>query len=233
MPRFFVSQDTFPNITGSDVHHIKNVLRLKPGETIELCDGLGKVYEAKILDMDNNQVNCRIISETQTNAEPAVKVTLAQCLPKGKKMDLIVQKATELGATKIIPVLAERSVSKAYKISRWQKIAREAAEQSGRAIIPEVQETTSLKQLLAQAKNFDLALIPWELEKDNNLKKVLLNKTPKSILVVIGPEGGFSQSEINQAKEVGFKPISLGPRILRTETAGLATLASINYHFDQ
>jgi len=233
MPRFFVSQDTLPNITGSDVHHIKNVLRLKPGETIELCDGLGKVYQAKILDVDNNQVNCQIVSEIQTKAEPIVKVTLAQCLPKSKKMDLIIQKTTELGVTKIIPVLAERSVSKADKISRWQKIAREAAEQSGRAIIPEVAETTSLKQLLAQAKNFDLALIPWELEKENNLKKVLLNKTPKSILVAIGPEGGFSQNEIQQAKEAGFVTITLGSRILRTETAGFSLLAALNYHFDQ
>jgi 16S rRNA (uracil1498-N3)-methyltransferase len=148
-------------------------------------------------------------------------------------MDLIIQKTTELGVTKIIPVLAERSVSKADKISRWQKIAREAAEQSGRAIIPEVAETTSLKQLLAQAKNFDLALIPWELEKENNLKKVLLNKTPKSILVAIGPEGGFSQNEIQQAKEAGFVTITLGSRILRTETAGFSLLAALNYHFDQ
>ncbi|MBI5400464.1 16S rRNA (uracil(1498)-N(3))-methyltransferase [Candidatus Saganbacteria bacterium] len=233
MPRFFVPRAALSNITGSDVHHIKNVLRLKPGDPIELCDSSGKVYDARILEINDDRINYRIISEKPTAAESPIKVTLAQCLPKGKKMDLIIQKATELGVAKIIPVLSERAISIGEKPARWQKIARAAAEQSNRAIIPEVRAAISFKDLLPLAENFDLALIPWELEKERTLKNILNKKKPAQILILIGPEGGFSQTEVKLAQAASFISITLGPRILRAETAGLAALAMINYQFGQ
>ena len=147
-------------------------------------------------------------------------------------MDFIVQKCTELGVSEIIPVVSERSVAKGEKSGRWQKIAKEAAEQSGRALIPKISALTDFKSLLKKKNEFDLALIPWELEKTNKLKAILQNSSPKNIIILIGPEGGFSSQEIEQAKAAGFIPVSLGKRILRAETAGLAILSMIMYELD-
>jgi 16S rRNA (uracil1498-N3)-methyltransferase len=229
MHRFFVAQDQIPVISGSDVHHIKNVLRMKAGDPLELLDGTGQIYSAKISEIKKDKVICDLVSSKHEEKELKVKVTLAQCLPKAKKMDLVVQKCTELGVHEIIPALSERSISKAEKQERWKKIAREAAEQSGRSTIPEILPLTKFEEVLKIKEKFDLALIPWELEKETSLKKVLTNYQTNRLLILIGPEGGFSRSEIELARSAGFIPVSLGPAILRTETAGMAMLAMINY----
>lgn len=232
MPRFFVPKDQIPEITGSDAHQIKNVLRMQKGDTLEILDGAGAVHQAKITDIRAGKVICEITSSASQDNEFKVKITIAQCLPKGKKMDLIIQKCTELGADKIIPVLSERSIAKADKLERWQKIAKEAAEQSGRSTIPEVTPLMHFDEVLKLMVNYDLALIPWELEKEKNLKSLWSEVCGlRSVVILVGPEGGFSHQEIEQAKAAGFKPISLGKNILRTETAGMAILAMLSYAF--
>lgn len=229
MHRFFVTQDQIPVISGSDVHHIKDVLRMKAGDPLELLDGTGQIYSAKISEIKKDKIMCEVISSQVEEKALKLKVTLAQCLPKAKKMDLIIQKCTELGVYKIIPVLSERSISKAEKQERWKKIAKEAAEQSGRSTIPEIAPLTGFENVLKIKEKFDLALIPWELEKENSLKNALTTHQPNNLLILIGPEGGFSRSEIGLARSAGFIPVSLGPAILRTETAAMAMLAMINY----
>jgi len=240
MHRIFVPKEQIPIITGSDIHQIKDVLRLKVGNEIELLDGSGKVYLAKIKSITNEKIITEIISTSQNTGENKIKVTLAQCLPKAKKMDLIIQKCTELGVHRIIPVLSERSIAKGEKLERWKKIAKEAAEQSGRSTMPEISNLTNFEDLLKLRKDYDLALIPWELEKEKSLKSLLTTQPPcpelcrgaNNLLIIIGPEGGFSAAEINLAKESGFTPVSLGKRILRTETAGMAILAMLSYEYD-
>ncbi|OGB87426.1 hypothetical protein A3H38_04745 [candidate division WOR-1 bacterium RIFCSPLOWO2_02_FULL_46_20] len=236
MHRFFVPQEQIPTITGSDAHQIKNVLRLKVGEKIELLDGSGKVYFATIENIGKDKVVCNIIEHRTPNTEDRTQITIAQCLPKAKKMDLIIQKCTELGVSQIIPTLSERSIAKADKPERWSRIAREAAEQSGRLTIPIIAPLTKFEDVLKIKKDFSLALIPWELEKEKTLKSVLPDNRISGypvILILIGPEGGFSRVEVEHAKSTGFIPISLGPRILRTETASLSILSIINYEYEQ
>lgn len=236
MHRFFIAQDQIPVITGSDVHHIKDVLRLNVGDQLELLDGTGKIYSAKISKIKKDKIVCQILSSGAREVEPGLKVTLAQCLPKARKMDLIIQKCTELGVHQIVPTLSERSIARGEKLTRWRKIAREAAEQSGRSVIPEIFSLSSFEDVIKMNGQFDLKLIPWELEKENTLKNTLATGRPADrktgrLLVLVGPEGGFSQKEIESARSAGFIPISLGPRILRAETAGMAILSMINYEY--
>ena len=233
MPRFFVSQEQIPVITGSDAHQIKNVLRLKVGDELELLDGSGKVYFAKISEIEKEKIVCQIIKTKEDKPSATVSVTIAQCLPKAKKMDLIIQKCTELGVDKIIPILSERSIAKSEKTVRWQKIAKGAAEQSGRSTIPEIAPLTRFNDLLKQKNEFDTAIVPWELEQELTLKSVLRNKPINKLIILVGPEGGFSNKEVELAKTAGFVPVTLGARILRTETAPMAILAMINYEFNQ
>ena len=232
MPRIFVPQDQLPFITGSDVHYLKDVLRIKPGDEIEILDGNGTIYSATINNIQKDKIKLDIIRSSKSETEPAVGITLAQSLPKAKKMDFIIQKCTELGVSEIIPVITERSISKGEKTARWQKIAIEAAEQSGRASIPKVASLIDFKSLLKKAKEFDLALIPWEMEKTNRLKTILQKSSFRNIIMLIGPEGGFSSQEVAEAKAAGFIPISLGKRILRAETAGMAMLSMMMYELD-
>jgi 16S rRNA (uracil1498-N3)-methyltransferase len=233
MHRFFVPKDEIPIITGSDAHQIKDVLRMKVGDDIELLDGCGSIYHSKIFEIKKDKVVCDVISTRKEDTQLKVKVTIAQCLPKAKKMDLIIQKCTELGAVKIIPTLSERSISKVDKLERWKKIAKEAAEQCGRSDIPEILPLTQFKDVLKLKKDYDLALIPWELEKQNSLKNIITSfpHSHPSFLSLIGPEGGFSKKEVDLAIKSGFNPVSLGKRILRTETAGMAMLAMLNYAY--
>ena len=243
MPRFFVSEDQIKKdhvtIWGSDANHIKNVLRLKVGDPIDILDSTSRVYAAKIAKESKEEIKCEIISVRSIKSEPAIKVTVAQSLPKGQKMDLIVQKCTELGVHKIIPFLSERTVikpgeeKKRERALRWQRIAKSAAEQSGRGIIPYLEEIKTFEELLDYPKQYELSLIPWEMEEKKTLKEILKkNKKIKSILITIGPEGGFSKKEIEAAIKAGFIPITLGKRILRTETASLAILSMIAYEFE-
>lgn len=240
MPRFFVPQDQIPVISGEDVHHIRDVLRMKVGDEIELLDGNGKAYQAKIAEYKKDKVICQILSTKILENPAKVKVTLAQCLPKAEKMKLIIQKSTELGVWSIVPVTSERTIVKSEKKERWQTIAKEAAQQCRLTYVPKITEVKSFNEILSGAKDYSLALIPFELEKSTSLKSLLSplpsnhqSISPSNILILIGPEGGFSQKEVTLAKEAGIISVSLGPRILRTETAGLAMLSMINYEFDQ
>jgi 16S rRNA (uracil1498-N3)-methyltransferase len=244
MNRFYVPADQIKGdqvtITGSDVNHIKNVLRLKIGDKIEVFDGSQKSYLVEIRAVPAGRqefIRGIILSEIRKNTEPGIKVTLAQCLLKGKKMDFVIQKAVELGVGQIIPVVSERSVpdikeKEDKKLSHWQAIAKEAAEQCGRTLVPEIPALLSFEELLKLGKNYELALIPWELETKSSLKEVLTTYRPNHLLIVVGPEGGFSNEEAGSAKQAGFVAVSLGKRILRAETAAISTLANIYYEYE-
>ncbi|WP_018247798.1 16S rRNA (uracil(1498)-N(3))-methyltransferase [Orenia marismortui] len=240
MHHFFVKpkdiNDGIITITGKDVKHITRSLRLDISDKISVADGESNKYLTEIIDISEEFVRAKIINEFEVRVESNIEVTLVQGLPKSKKMDLITQKCTELGIREIIPVDTKRTVvnlkpKKAERRQqRWQKIAREAAKQSGRAIIPIMKDLMTFKDILSLASEYDLVLMPWEDEQSTKLKEVLTdNQEVNKIMIIIGPEGGFSKQEVELAKEEGIKPVTLGPRILRTETAGIATLSMILY----
>lgn len=242
MPRFFISPEQIKGgpvtITGPDVVHISRVLRLGAGDCLTVLDGLGKAYEAVIEKTGRDEVVCAIRKEIPAGDAPPVRVTLVQGIPKGDKMDLIVQKGTELGVSRVIPLLCERAVVKLEgdrshkKRERWQRIALEAAKQCRRQDVPEVVEPVGWDQVLAGLPQEVVALIPWEEENVESLKDILMGNTAKEeIYVFIGPEGGFTPGEVERARARGIRPVTLGPRILRTETAGLAVLTMILYQW--
>lgn len=232
-------QDELLTITGPEVNHIRNVMRLKPGEEISVSiGGDGKEYRYGIESYTEDSVLCRLRFVKDKEVELPVKVLLFQGLPKADKMDLIVQKAVELGAAEIIPVSMERCVVKldagkaAKKTARWQTIAESAASQSRRSIIPRVLAPMSMKEAVEYAKEqTEVRVIPYELQEDDGSVKQYLEslKEGQSVSIFIGPEGGFAPGEVEFAKEAGIRPISLGRRILRTETAGLAILSWLIY----
>ena len=227
-------------ITGLEYNHIRNVLRLKPGEEISASiGGDGKEYRYGIETYEDEAVICRLRFVRESDVELPVKVYLFQGLPKSDKMDFIVQKAVELGAAAIIPVRMERCVMKldaakaARKTERWQAIAQSAASQSRRSIIPEVMMPMTMKEAVAfAAEKTDVRLIPYELQEDDGSAKRYLEGirgNGRAVSVFIGPEGGFTPEEIALARSAGIRPISLGRRILRTETAGLTVLSWLIY----
>ena len=232
-------QDELLTITGPEVNHIRNVMRLKPGEEISVSiGGDGKEYRYGIESYTEDSVLCRLRFVKDKEVELPVKVLLFQGLPKADKMDLIVQKAVELGAAEIIPVSMERCVVKldagkaAKKTARWQTIAESAASQSRRSIIPRVLAPMSMKEAVEYAnEQTEVRVIPYELQEDDGSVKQYLEslKEGQSVSIFIGPEGGFAPGEVELAKEAGIRPISLGRRILRTETAGLAILSWLIY----
>lgn len=235
-------QDTGIVITGKDVNHIKNVLRMKIGEEIVVSNGTdGKEYRCSIEEFKEDRIICAIHAVSEADTEPGSRIYLFQGIPKADKMDTIVQKAVELGAYEVIPVAAARSVvrldeKKAKgRVIRWQGIAEAAAKQSKRAIIPGVKEVMSMKEALAYAGNADIKLIPYELAEDiGKTKEIIENiKMGESAAVFIGPEGGFEEWEVEAAVAEGFIPITLGKRILRTETAGSTVLSWLMYHFEK
>jgi 16S rRNA (uracil1498-N3)-methyltransferase len=247
MPRFFVDKANIGedkiNIAGDDVKHIKNVLRMHEGESIQLCDSEGMDYECVIEEFQNNLIICGILSKDYSITEPKVKITLFQGMPKGDKFEHIIQKCIELGVAEIIPVMTQRTIVKfdndkdiEKKTARYNKIALEAGKQSNRGIIPVVSKPVKIKEAIGYSSNFDLKLIPYENEKHNRIKNVI-NNTSKSdyttIAVFIGPEGGFDEEEIKAAIEAGIVPVTLGKRILRTETAGPAVLAMLLFALDE
>ena len=232
-------QDELLTITGPEVNHIRNVMRLKPGEEISVSiGGDGKEYRYGIESYTEDSVLCRLRFVKDKEVELPVKVLLFQGLPKADKMDLIVQKAVELGAAEIIPVSMERCVVKldagkaAKKTARWQTIAESAASQSRRSIIPRILAPMSMREAVEYAKEqTEVRVIPYELQEDDGSVKQYLEslKEGQSVSIFIGPEGGFAPGEVELAKEAGIRPISLGRRILRTETAGLAILSWLIY----
>ena len=245
MHRFYVEVSDIHNdkiiICGNDVNHIKNVLRLGSGDEIVICDGQGMDYYCIIDQVSKEEVIAKIEEKCESNTELKSKIYLFQGLPKKDKMELIVQKAVELGAYEIIPVNMKRTIVKIdndkkekARVSRWQTIANEASKQSRRGILPKVHGLISYKEALSMVKDMDIVLLPYEMAEDMSYtRKVLSNvKNTKTIGVFIGPEGGFDDSEIELAKEQGIQIITLGSRILRTETAGLAVLSMLVYELD-
>lgn len=228
-------------ITGTDVNHIKNVLRMKPGEEISVSNGVdGKEYRCGILTLEQERIVCELWFVKEDGVELPAKVYLFQGLPKGDKMELIVQKAVELGVYQIIPVAAKRCVVKldekkaGAKIARWQGIAEAAAKQSKRAIIPQVTEALDFTQAVKVAAEMDVRMIPYELAEGMEKTRELVDslKPGQNIAVFIGPEGGFEEAEIQEALANGIEPVTLGKRILRTETAGLTVLSWIMYRLE-
>jgi len=222
-------------ITGDNARHLSLVLRIEAGEQIEVLDGNGHKYTCTVNRVHKKEVIAEIINKESYSVESPVTITLAQGIARGEKMDLIIQKSTELGVRGIIPVITERSqVRNTKKLERWRKIAASASQQSGRDKIPDILEPVALKDWIPdQARNDKketLKLILSESYKEQNLKKILkAEKDTNHIVLLIGPEGGFSKEEITSAVESGFKEVSLGPRILRTETAPLAIISIIQY----
>ena len=239
MHRFFVNPSNISDsiyIDGTDVNHIKNVLRLKCGEEVNVCDGQNNEYLCKLTDISPDKVYLDIISKGVCENEPRFNITLYQGLPKSDKMEYIIQKCVELGVTRIVPVAAKRSVVKlkddAKKVSRWQKIAHEAAKQCQRGILPEVTVVMTFKEAMDDLSKNDLSFMPYENERQTSLREVLLDKDVKTIGFFIGPEGGLDETEIAKADEMNIPTVSLGKRILRTETAPIACLSAVMYELD-
>lgn len=246
MQRYFVknraSEDRF-FIDEEDRHHIVKVMRMELGDQIICVDPDGKQAICRLAEITDERVAADVVQWKEEVSELPISVTIASGLPKGDKLEWIIQKGTELGAHQFIPFSAARSVVKwdekkaAKKIERWQKIAKEAAEQSHRAMLPKVERAMSFKELLAKSKEFDYKLAAYEEESRNGetsvFSAVLKQLKPgESLLLVFGPEGGLSEEEVQQLTHNGFDLCGLGPRILRTETAPLYSLAAISYHFE-
>ncbi len=239
MARFFVDPDNIKKrqavITGPDVKHIQKVLRLGEGDAVTLLDGRGNQYQANITGYNRDAVFCSIVSKDAAVGEPPVKVTLVQGLPKGDKMELVIQKGTELGVTRFIPLKCIRSVVKldekkaVERQKRWQRVALEAAKQCRRPLVPKVSVPLKWQEVIDEIPEDALLIIPWEGETAASVKDVLANREYNNIYIVVGPEGGFEPSEIDNAKMCGAKTVTLGPRILRTETAGLALISILMY----
>lgn len=240
MPHFIVSAPVSENgsvtITGADVHHIRNVLRLKTGDEITVSSGSGGKFACEITQIEKDQVTATTVRQLPFTANNSPALILAQSAPKGRKMDDIVRMACEMGVGKIIPVIAERSLAtkeadvSASKLERWRAIALSAARQCGSPGVAEITAPVALHDLPAESHE-TLRIVFWENEA-KNLKSVLDNTPrPNSVLVLIGPEGGFSRNEVEFLISNGFKTASLGGTTLRTETAGIVALSAIHHHF--
>lgn len=237
MRRFFVADvvEDKIKIDGSDAHHIRRVLRYKLGDKLIVVDGSGKVMEAFIIEISDEMVIAEVKEVLDNNTESPIELILAQCLPKGDKMDLVVQKAVELGVSTIYPIVSENCVVKydeKKKMARqikWQKIADEAAKQCGRTILPTVESVTELKIFLENIDSNLEALMCYEGEAEEPIKKILAESLANRFLVLIGPEGGFTKNEVEICQKAGLKIATLGKRILRTETAAIAASAIVMY----
>ena len=239
MPRFFISKS--PNqqaiITGEDSKHITKSLRMKVGESLVLCNGQGMDYHCTISSMDEHQVVVSVNSSVPTISEPSVSVTLYQGLPKSDKMDSVVQKAVEMGVTHIVPMLTQRCVSRPdqksaqKKVERWQKISVEAAKQCGRGILPPVSPVTDFSAALRQAASESTILFFYE--GGGQSLQQCIDPSCKAYSIFIGPEGGFAEEEVKQAINTGAYDITLGKRILRTETAGMALMSVLMFETEE
>ena len=246
MYHFFVEpfqiheEQEYIEILGGDVNHIENVLRMKQGEEVWISDGGKKEYRCAIEAFSQEEVLLHIIYAQEPDYELPSRIYLFQGLPKADKMELIIQKAVELGAYEVIPVETKRCVVKldgkkaAKKVDRWQQIAESAAKQSKRMLIPNVHQIMTFKEALSYAQSMDIRLIPYELAKGmQETKEILTAIEPGQFIgIFIGPEGGFEEKEVEAAIEEGAKPITLGRRILRTETAGLAILSVLMFQLE-
>ena len=229
-------------ITGSDVNHIKNVLRLEEGDWVVACNGEGSDYVSRIASLEKDAVVLRIERQQETGTELPARITLFQGVPKKDKMEFVIQKAVELGAYEIVPVLTKRCVVKftdekktVKKTERWQAIAEAAAKQCDRGIIPKVHAPVSLAEAFDMAKLLEYNMIPYELQDgiDRSRECVAYACGRETVGIFIGPEGGFEADEVEQAVALGMEPITLGKRILRTETAGMAMLSIMMFQMQE
>lgn len=245
MYHFFVTPaqiaDGYAVITGQDVNHIRNVLRMKQGEQVAVRDGISRNYICELEIIGTEEIRARILSSEEDSSELPAKLYLFQGLPKSDKMELIIQKAVELGAYEIIPVATRRAVVKLdkkkeeSKVKRWNAIAESAAKQSGRMLVPQVKGVMSLGEAFSYAAGFDLNLIPYELAEGMEQTREILSRVRPGMQVgiFIGPEGGFDVAEVDNAIGAGIYPVTLGRRILRTETAGLAALSILMFQLEE
>lgn len=249
MPRFFVKNEQMQGdkitIIGEDVKHIKHVLRKEVGDIIEICNQkTGNAYKCEIIEIEEKSIINKILEDLKSY-EDKIKVDIYQGLPKADKMELIIQKSVELGANAVIPVSMKRCVvkidnkSENKKIERWQKIAESAAKQSGRNTVPEIRNIIKVEEIAKLVQRYDCIIVAYENEKYNYIKKELIELKEKlqekeqiSIAIVIGPEGGLEEKDVQILKENGAKIVTLGNRILRTETVALNMLSVIMYEFD-
>jgi 16S rRNA (uracil1498-N3)-methyltransferase len=245
MQRYFVERidESTLKLDGDDARHLSAVMRAKPGDEFIACDGKGRDVLASVEEIGKDFVKAAVVRELTDSAEMAWEVTVAQSLPKGDKLETVIQKGTEAGAIAFVPFLSHRTVvqyderKEAKRLERWRKIAKEAAEQSHRSALPDVEAVSSWKALLARIPEFDLALLCYEEEgrAGTGLKPMLqtFKEAAKAerprVLILVGPEGGFTPQEAEEAAAKGAKPVGLGRRILRTETAALYALACIAY----
>jgi len=247
MQRYFVAEAQMGEdsvvLSGEDARHAAAVMRSRPGDCFIACNGQGRDVIAKIVSVDKDNVQADIVEHLPSSAEMAWKIAVAQSLPKGDKLEIVIQKGTEAGATEFIPFLSKRTVvqyderKEAKRLERWRKIAKEAAEQSHRSTVPQICEVSTWKTLLQRFADYDLVLFCYEEEgrSGNGLRGLLadfrqqLSSDEPRIMIVIGPEGGFATEEAEAALAAGAKPIGLGRRILRTETAALYALACLAY----
>ena len=244
MYHFFVGEEQISGenayIEGSDVKHIVNVLRMKTGEKLLISVKGDWDYLCKIVDIETDRVNLKVL-ESMEQRELPVNITLLQGIPKSDKLEMIIQKAVELGVSEIIPVKTKRVVVKieekklSAKLNRWNAIAESAAKQSKRSIIPKILEPQSIDNALEIVKDFDVKLIPYENADSLDMTRRILENMDNTgnISVFIGPEGGFEEDEVKKAIDLGFEVITLGKRILRTETAGLALLSNIMIRLEE
>lgn len=245
MYRFFADQFSTEDgriyLSGKDVNHIRNVLRMRAGDQLFVVLTDGWEYICRIEEITEKLVICRIEDAQKAGRELSSSLVLYQCLPKGDKMDLIIQKATELGAVRMVPVASARSIvrldekKKEARTRRWRRVAEAAAKQSGRLLIPEISPVLSFEEMLKDAQKNEIRLMPYEKAAGMaESRRILFSIRPgQSVGILIGPEGGFEESEAQKAEEAGFSLLSLGKRILRCETAGMTTLSILMYLLEE
>ena len=234
-------EDGWIRIEGADAAHMGKVLRMRPGEGLLVSDGEGRDYLCQVEELEKEYARVRILEERQAGGELPARIWLFQGLPKSDKMDLIVQKAVELGAFGVVPTATKNAVVKLdekkakNKVARWQGISESAAKQSKRMIVPQVRPVMKYEEALKYARSLDMILIPYELAKGmKHTRELFASIRPgQSVGIFIGPEGGFEEEEVKKAVEAGAEPITLGRRILRTETAGMTVLSILMYLMEE
>lgn len=246
MQRYFIDPGQFGErsvtVTGEDARHIGRVMRSKPGDKLIVSDGHSRVALAEIVSIEPQEVTADIIEHMEQAGEPWLQVTVAQSLPKGDKMEIVIQKCTEIGAVSFLPFLSERTVvqydgkKEEKRTARWRKIAKEAAEQAHRSKIPAIEAPLSWREMLSALSEYDLVCLCYEKEQGQQLRDVLKPFADQlepgqsySVAVIVGPEGGFSENEVSEAEAAGAVSVGLGRRVLRTETAAMAALTCIMY----
>ena len=246
MPKFFVTQNQVNDnkiiLVGEDVKHIANVLRKQTGDVVNICNiTTSENFLCQLEEISKEEIKCSIIEKVKSEAEPNIEITIFQGLPKAEKMELIIQKCTEIGAKTFVPVEMERCVVKldnktaSKKLERWQKIAETAAKQSGRDIIPKVENIINLQKVCNLIPKYDIVILAYENEEQCTLKQALNNIAKKDGLkigIIIGPEGGIDSKEVELLEQAGAKTVTLGKRILRTETVGISMASVILYELD-